>query len=697
MTEPTKMTVSDPLHFRNTHRFFEWLLLFTVMILFRFTPDVSAQNRSAMNITEPQVITSGTRSIENKSITIDSSLRGTPVFTVKNGAELILKNCILHPTGPHGAAVFAAEAGASLIFDNTEISGGNTNAPIIESHGSLQFADGSVFRDNTGEGTELINAAEGKLVIHNSSFSGNHTNSKAIITAGDLTLIDKWTTIEELDPQIFIEISDSSFESNSTLGGKDYVNGLFLIAFADLRIDNSTFKENKASGEYADAGVLFAMGSIVRIKDAEFERNSAQDWGGALVIGGSDLEISGCRFIENHAGSGGGLTITDGKAVLNDSLFEKNHAVHFGGGCQAESSFKSNSLDLTINNCDFLRNTTDTRGSALGIGSMSRFYEPVDFIKVRINSGTFMENQAPGVGSAIWNGYESTLTMKNVAVTENEGVGIGFTDFGIASIKPRNGLVIYDNKFEQSPEGIGDLVYCEGVIYSDNMFNGGSHHFQKLDFPDLEDYTLVKSSPTRRDLTGAKVLVQGNKCLKTGRGYCSAIMNNGTLIIGEDDERFSFTKIWEPDAEAPAEIPSPEALIRSIELTANGKLYEPGDPIPDESREDGDGSEHRVYFDSADPSVRYRIDMDQNKWKVFFEGLPAEIDGVPAVYSYTEKLPNYRPVVEDAGPDGIFIHNYWQPEPTPTPTPLPERDIDFFRLENLIDRLPETGFSADSE
>jgi len=98
-----------------------------------------------------------------------------------------------------------------------------------------------------------------------------------------------------------------------------------------------------------------------KITDCKFENNTAAWEGGGLSVGYDSLSsvISGCTFYGNSAGSGGGV-YSHSVAVFTECVFDSNDARYSGGGVRTDS------FDTTsFSNCSFKNNFTSDSGGAL--------------------------------------------------------------------------------------------------------------------------------------------------------------------------------------------------------------------------------------------------------------------------------------------------------------------------------------------
>ncbi len=98
-----------------------------------------------------------------------------------------------------------------------------------------------------------------------------------------------------------------------------------------------------------------------KITDCKFENNTAAWKGGGLSVGYDSLSsvITGCTFYGNSAGSGGGV-YSHSFAAFTGCVFDSNDARYSGGGVCTDASDTTSFL-----NCSFKNNFTSKSGGAL--------------------------------------------------------------------------------------------------------------------------------------------------------------------------------------------------------------------------------------------------------------------------------------------------------------------------------------------
>ena len=171
----------------------------------------------------------------------------------------------------------------------------------------------------------------------------------------------------------------------------------------------ATFNGNTAT--HADAGAFQVSSNSFLSSDANmlFCNNSANQFGGALRIAGSQVSVEGLTFQNNHANYGGALSIFFAtSANISKSTFKNNTAVSFGGAIRIDNStvfiegthysnnraFFGGAIDTIYTNVSFTgtnifeRNSVQANGGALeGVYSSMVFSGIISFVKNRANQG----------------------------------------------------------------------------------------------------------------------------------------------------------------------------------------------------------------------------------------------------------------------------------------------------------------------
>jgi len=213
------------------------------------------------------------------------------------------------------------------------------------------------------------------------------------------------------------------------------------------------------------------------------------DDGGGLFAQDAGLTIRDCVFIGNSASSeGGGASFrriepaSPSTVVIENTRFENNSAVEYGGGLQV------NSMTLTLRNVEFVGNTCDFRGGGLVLsGGSNSLIEDVLFEN---NSAT-----DDGGGGDI---AANLITLRRLTVTNNTA-----GDGGGLYLAANGATVLSDSTFTNNVsasrggglDAAGD-VSIFGVAFVDNHADGrgGGVHLSNLTNQEIADVTFENNS-----------------------------------------------------------------------------------------------------------------------------------------------------------------------------------------------------------
>ena len=245
-----------------------------------------------------------------------------------------------------------------------------------------------------------------KVVISDSLFESNATDSNggAIYATRRSAIDDEWD---------ILTIKDTVFKSNSAgLNG----GALYTLSGVGVYIENAEFTANTATVDASGAGgAFFIAGSNVEINGAAFDKNSAQNIGGALKIEGSATvtmnQISTPNG--NSATLGGFVHIEEATLNIYNSTISANSATKNGGAIYAYTG-----AVLNVYNTVFSDNTCVDNGGAVMIYTGGT--------QALLHSCTFTSNVATGVGGALYISNKSLVDMYNITATDNSAAKGGF-------------------------------------------------------------------------------------------------------------------------------------------------------------------------------------------------------------------------------------------------------------------------------
>ena len=206
------------------------------------------------------------------------------------------------------------------------------------------------------------------------------------------------------------------------------------------------------------AGALLSRADVLRVEGCRFEDNSAEDYGGAVLVTSEDHAVEavfhGCTFLENWSsgpsGDGGALAIVG-----------------------------QHSMQVSIEDSTFEGNTSETGGAIRT--SHQGFLSPIllDIVGTTFSGNTASDWLGPTAGAAVF-AHGTSLTMERCAVTGNvadETDGVVAFEPGIWDVE----LTVLDCEFEGNEglsigtggaQGGGFTVRIERSTFTDNTTPG---------------------------------------------------------------------------------------------------------------------------------------------------------------------------------------------------------------------------------
>ena len=287
-------------------------------------------------------------------------------------------------------------------------------------------------------------------------------------------------------------ITLEDIQHGSAWGGAMYNEGT-------LTLDNVTFNNNIAKTKNAVVGGAMALvatkGNPVSttIKNSTFTNNSTESKpryennGGAIYVygtsgqvGNNTLNISDSLFESNHTNKTGGAIGVNNigpskfEIEINDTTFKKNNSTGYGGAIDVTTGGTGN-VTINLDNTTFNGNKSKSDGGAIA-------YEKGNITSNIINS-TFTNNTANN-GGAIYNFFNSTMTISNSSFEDNTTLGYGgaIANFGELTLEntsfknnnsDTNGGAIYNsNNLTIKATGGNEVEITDNKAISEESTNG---------------------------------------------------------------------------------------------------------------------------------------------------------------------------------------------------------------------------------
>jgi hypothetical protein len=317
----------------------------------------------ALEVNDSLVI-SGTQFIGNISNGDDGFMNGAGAIYAYGG-DITIVNSLFQ----QNQALGGYDAGALYTYDTIVTI---TNTQFISNTGTRD--DGAIFVEAYSDDPELYP----ELYITGSLFQGNYAE-------------DDFGAIES---DGIVVVSDSQFIGNRT----NTADVGALYAGDTLIITNTDFISNTAGD---DNGAVWGTGNIT-VTNSLFQGNRADgDDFGAIEAGG-DLTVINSEFIGNSSADDRGTLAVDGKTTIYDSLFQDNVAEYSYAVLEANAG-------AVISNTRFIDNRAVVDGGALK-------FEADATVVNSLLAGNQAEADV-GSGAAIYvDAAGSAITLKHITI-----------------------------------------------------------------------------------------------------------------------------------------------------------------------------------------------------------------------------------------------------------------------------------------
>ena len=275
--------------------------------------------------------------------------------------------------------------------------------------------------------------SNGDLTLENVKITDNEANN------GGGILSSSSLTIQNCD--ILNNSARTTGELSNGFGGGVFAKNLIIIKnsilnnnFSDrdggaiyaktdsnLTIEQSSFIQNTSS---SNGGAIFTNAKAL-ITDTVFEKNEANDGGAIADHQKADITINNGRFLQNHAkgedlGGGGALFNYQGTITIDRSLFDANSALGEGGGA-IENTGTLHLFNSILRNNEALFHSSSSLpdNTSYGFGGAMLLIKGSSNILENIR---FTNNTANISGGAIYNDVESDLTIEDSSFIQNEAL-----------------------------------------------------------------------------------------------------------------------------------------------------------------------------------------------------------------------------------------------------------------------------------
>ncbi len=296
----------------------------------------------------------------------------------------IIKNCY----AAYGAAVYIA--GGSKIDISGSVKMQNNYATVA---GGAIFADNATVNMTGGE----IGDASQTILATSTDFSNKSNGHGGAIYCKDGAIVNLHGGA--IAYNVSMQAGGAVFSESAT--DKISISDSFVA------------KYNKSA---ASGGAIYAFG-VVTMSGGTLDHNSANGWGGGIIVKTAGNVFSGGTISYNSANSGAGGVCIDGDTTFDGVTIKNNQTAEHGGGIQY------NSGTSVIFKSGIIENNSATKlggGVYVGTGSFSM-------------SGGEIKNNSSGCGGGIY--AQSAVNISDGQIYNNKaqygsGFGLEYTNMG---------------------------------------------------------------------------------------------------------------------------------------------------------------------------------------------------------------------------------------------------------------------------
>ena len=392
------------------------------------------------------------------SSTISNNLaeQGAAINGSKYALELVSSNIVDNiVTKKHGAIHYVRGNGLIITDSNisrntgAELGSGltiaNTSKPVTINN--VEFSD-----NKAGGGGAIYGWYTNEVSMKNVTFKNNTANQHeggAILINGsgeDKVYIDSTTFIANVDstgPGGAIQLSNiakasinnSNFKENKAKADGGGINSNDIDS---LFIKNSTFDGNESMESSGGAIAFQGENSILyfEIDSTTISNNRAMSDGGGILVYKGSITVSNSTISDDSSKYGGGFTIANGNATLNNVVIKNNTAYEHGGGIDVYNATLNLNNSLLINNISNGGEFVPDPNSVVNINN-STLSGNQDGLNGCNDCGdiNFSEGKTTINNTIIWNNNINQETNASVTATYSDIEG-GFTGTGNIDANP---------------------------------------------------------------------------------------------------------------------------------------------------------------------------------------------------------------------------------------------------------------------
>ncbi|MCL2115059.1 MAG: hypothetical protein FWH29_02430 [Methanobrevibacter sp.] len=403
----------------------------------------------------------GYNNVNIDSVIFKGKTTGYGSIDIMTNSRVNVNNCaFINSYGNYGSAIHANAANIILNVTNSNF----TNNSAANEGGSIYVS------------TTAANLGNSSLYLNNVTFkdqsAGNYggaiENYRWYIEASNTEFINCSATyggVIDNNFHIFVAINSSFINCTATTAGGAIFNDNSEPSY--VRLYNSTFINCKKTDTIRSGGALgsFDGTSYYVVNGCTFINCSSQTWGGAIGVGGGEVNITNSKFIDNYASTYGGAVASSGGTIrIIGSTFYNNSAGSYGGAVASSATgsvitvnnsyFYSNNVrntngyggalgstggTLSIYNCELMHNEAASYGGAAGLSANTA--------TIRVENSNVFNNSA-SIGGA-FGSRGGTINLLNSTLRENRASTFG----GAVGIDGSGTVVVNDSIIDSNSAG----------------------------------------------------------------------------------------------------------------------------------------------------------------------------------------------------------------------------------------------------
>ena len=425
---------------------------------------------------------------------------------VLDASDVIFRDCNAYLID--GGAIYSQN---DLYLTNcTFLNNHAVNGGAIYQTGDVLEVNGCKFFNNTASYGGAIYADKGKstkylISIKNTNFINNSISGSGVFGGGGSDIMCSYGSLNLLNCNF---INSTSYATEGAVSLSYSENKCF--------IKNSTFINIRCPKGYG--GAISVWHSDFEMSDSKII-NSVSKSGGAFYAFYSAVDIINCEFINNTAGedfstaaSGGAAQFSgSNKVAINiiDSKFINNSAIYQGGAIRANSN-------LNISGCEFINNSAVAGGAIYSSGTSK------NKLQNNICSSDFYNNAAMYGGTIFisfnyFNGDDLNISLSNSSAgsifldncssnLSNVYSNDNFAEYGGIVYQSYGNLILSNSTFLNNNAIFGGVLYSMAASYdliSNNSFknnyankSGGAIYCVLNSNVDIEDNNKFENTST---------------------------------------------------------------------------------------------------------------------------------------------------------------------------------------------------------